>query len=254
MAAATRSAASMYDRQVSTTDARLAARDARSAAAAWRPQQLGKGRAAAIDDPIIEPLWLGLRVLALVDGGRVTIRDPDGDPVDEFEDVSAELAEASRADRLLFDGYLTPQPTQALTAVARRETVEVSASLPTISQMWFGSLGKRRSRKVLPSVETVEREAPSPDMDVAIVLVDLLWLDDEPLLTVPLLERKRILESVVGESRLVRRGIFVRPPIDTWVGSWRSFGFSRLVYKAANSRYTPGATNPQWAIADLPRR
>ena len=115
-------------------------------------------------------------------------------------------------------------------------------------------MGKRRSRTSPPPVEAIGRDPLPPDADVAIVLVDLLWVDDEPLLTIPLLERKRILESVVGESRLVRHGIFVRPPIDTWLGSWRSFGFSRLVYKAANSRYTPGAPNSQWAIADLPRR
>jgi hypothetical protein len=53
---------------------------------------------------------------------------------------------------------------------------------------------------------------------------------------------------------LVRRGIFIRPPIDTWIGSWRTFGFNRMAYKAANSRYLPGQPNPDWAIADLPIR
>jgi ATP-dependent DNA ligase len=240
----------MYDRRVNTLDEPMEAIDARAAAASWRPQQVSKARPAAIEDPIIEPLWTGLRVLALIDDGRVTIRDLDGDPVDEFEDVAAELAEASRASQLLVDGYLTDQPTQGVEPVAQRERDEVAASLPTMSQMWFG---KRRSKASPPPVEEIGREPLPPDAEVAIVLVDLLWLDDEPLLAIPLLERKRILESVVDESRLVRRGIFVRPPIDTWLGSWRSFGFSRLVYKAANSRYTPGATNSQWAIAELPR-
>jgi hypothetical protein len=59
---------------------------------------------------------------------------------------------------------------------------------------------------------------------------------------------------VLGESHLVRRGIYVRPPIGTWLGSWRSMGFSRLAYKAANSRYVPGETNSQWALGDLPAR
>jgi ATP-dependent DNA ligase len=120
--------------------------------------------------------------------------------------------------------------------------------------MWFGFLGRRRSRTKPPAIEQTERDPLPVDGDVALVAVDLLWLDDEPLLSVPLLERKRILESVLGESRLVRRGIYVRPPVDTWLGSWRSFGFSRLAYKAANSRYVPGATNPQWTVGDLPAR
>ena len=80
------------------------------------------------------------------------------------------------------------------------------------------------------------------------------WLDDEPLLSVPLLERKRILESVVDESRLVRRGIYVRPPIDSWMGSWRSFGFKRIAFKGANSRYMPGTPNAEWVVGDLPAR
>ena len=237
-----------------TTDQQTRARTAREAAAAWRPQQFSEGRSGAILDPIIEPLWSGLRVLALVDGGEVTIRDLDGDPVEEFGDVETELAEASRASQVLVDGYLTHQPIQGLDAVAHRESTASSAAAPTIGQMWFGSLGRLRSRTPRPPVEAVGREPLPPDADVAIVVVDLLWLDDEPMLSIPLLERRRLLESVVGESRLVRRGIFVRPPVDTWIGSWRSFGFSRLSYKAANSRYTPGATNSQWAIGDLPAR
>jgi hypothetical protein len=239
---------------MTTTGQQTRAIDAPSAAAAWRPQQFSEGRSAAIEDPIIEPLWSGLRVLALVDDGRVTIRDLDGDPVEEFDEVATELARACQAKQLLVDGYLTHQPIQGIAAVAHRERADTSKATPTVGQMLLGSLGRLRSRKRLPPVESIGREQPPPDVDVAIVVVDVLWLDDEPMLAIPLLERKRILESVLGESKLVRRGTFVRPPVDTWVGSWRSFGFSRLAYKGANSRYIPGATNSQWAIAELPAR
>lgn len=244
----------MYDLGVSTTEQPVKAIDARMAAADWRPQQFGTGRPNKVGDPIVEPLWTGLRVLALIDDGAVTIRDLDGDPVDDdYVPVAQELAEASRATRLLVDGYLTHQPIQGIAEVAEREIAEPAG--PSIGQMWFGSLAGRRSRpEPPPPVESIERQPPPADEDVAIVVVDLLWLDDEPLLSVPLLERKRILESVVDESRLVRRGIYVRPPIDSWMGSWRSFGFRRLAFKGANSRYTPGAPNAEWAVADLPTR
>ena len=65
----------------------------------------------------------------------------------------------------------------------------------------------------------------------------------------PLLERKRILEGVLDEAELVRRTAFVRPPVDPWIGTWRSIGFGLLAYKAANSRYRPGQPNEEWATA-----
>jgi hypothetical protein len=243
----------LYDLGVSTTEQPVRAIDARAAAVEWRPQQFGDGRPGKVGDPIVEPLWTGLRVLALVDDGTVTIRDLDGDPVEDYEEVASELASASRAKRLLVDGYLSHQPIQAFTEVAEREVADTTA--PSIGRMWFGSLAGRRSRpEPPPPIESIERMAPPLDEDVAIVVVDLLWLDDEPLLSVPLLERKRILESVVDESRLVRRGIYVRPPIDSWMGSWRSFGFKRIAFKGANSRYMPGTPNAEWIVGDLPAR
>ncbi len=74
------------------------------------------------------------------------------------------------------------------------------------------------------------------------------------MLDIPLLERRRLLESVLVESDLVRIGAFVRPPIETWVGSWRTQGFEGLTYKAANSRYLPGRPNDDWIVSGMPRR
>jgi ATP-dependent DNA ligase len=228
------------------------ARDVRSAAATWRPQRLSES-GGDVADPLIEPLWTGLRVLATVDEGVATFRDIDGDVVEDFPDVARELAEARLADRLIVDGYLTHQVIQEQEAIARRAAEARSSATPTMSQMWFGNLLRRGGRRG-PTVESTERSSPVVDGDVALVIVDIVWLDDEPLLDVPLLERKRVLESAVGESRLVRRGTFVRPPVDTWLSSWRAFGFSRMSYKAANSRYLPGQQNPEWTVADIPAR
>ena len=89
---------------------------------------------------------------------------------------------------------------------------------------------------------------------MAFVAIDMLWLDGEPLFDVPLLERKRLLESVLAETDLIRVGQYVRPPIDTWIGSWRALGFSGMTFKAANGRYRPGTTAKDWATASMPRR
>jgi hypothetical protein len=242
----------LYDPGVTAPIGSTIARDVQTAAAAWRPQRLSE-KGGDVQDPLIEPLWTGLRVLAVVDGESVVLRDIDGDTVEEFDDVAAELAAARLAERIIVDGYLTHQVLQEPATIARRAAEAKSSDAPSMSQMWFGNLLRRGGGKA-PSVESTERAAPVVDGDVALVMVDILWLDDEPLLDVPLLERKRILESAVGESRLVRRGTFVRPPVDPWLGSWRSFGFSRMSYKAANSRYLPGQQNPQWTVADVPAR
>ena len=122
----------------------------------------------------------------------------------------------------------------------------------------FGQLvGLRRNRAV--DTVTLKEEALAAqtfdsDDEVSFVATDLLWLDGTSLLDVPLLERRRLLESVLVESDVVRVGAFVRPPIESWVDSWRAMGFAGLTYKAANSRYLPGEPNPDWVITGMPRR
>ena len=226
--------------------------DPTSAALGWRPQAFGRRRAKAIEDPLVEPLWTGLRVLAYVDDHRATLRDLDGDQVDDFPDINAALASAVRAERVVVDAHLTHQPVQTIEEVAARDVVEAPRAGAAVRQMWFGARLRGRGETFDPV--SVGRDAPPSDVDIAIVVVDLLWLDDQPLLDIPLLERKRLLESILDESQLVRLGMFIRPPIDSWVGSWRTSGFSRMAFKAANSRYLPGRPNPDWAIADLPIR
>jgi hypothetical protein len=247
----------MYDPAMTATDADTAAGPtAGSAALGWRPQGFGKSRAAAIDDPLVEPLWSGVRVLAHVDAGRTTLRDLDGDLVDDFPEINSALAGAIRAERVIVDAHPTHQPVQAIAEVAARDSrgAEAPTATAVVGQWWFGGLLRGRRRKAALDPETVGRDPLPANADIAIVVVDLLAIDDQPLLDVPLLERKRILESVLVESEYVRRGIYIRPPIDTWIGSWRTFGFNRMAFKAANSRYLPGQPNPDWAIADLPSR
>jgi ATP-dependent DNA ligase len=131
-------------------------------------------------------------------------------------------------------------------------------SLPSASQMASRPLLGIRPTRAEDAVKALEdaREARTfgPDDEVWFVAIDLLWLDGESLLEVPLLERRRLLESVLAESDLVRRGIFVRPPVSAWLGSWRSLGFMGLSYKAANSRYRPGTASSDWITVSMPRR
>jgi bifunctional non-homologous end joining protein LigD len=118
------------------------------------------------------------------------------------------------------------------------------------SQILIGRGLKSRAMRPIEEAES-KLDAP-PDHPLAFVAIDLLSLDGQSMLDIPLLERKRLLESVLTESNLVRRSAFVRPPVDPWLASWRSMGFRELAYKAANGRYVQGQVNDDWALVRIP--
>jgi bifunctional non-homologous end joining protein LigD len=226
---------------------------ARTALAGLRPQPFATGNPRRVVDPIVEPMWSGIRALAAIDGQDVALTDEAGEPITGHADVVGALAESSVTDHLVIDGFLTrlPERDQSGVFVALDD-------LPTSSQLASRPLiGIRRTRaqdatKALEEARTAR--AFGPEDDVTFIAIDLLWIDGESLLDVPLLERRRLLESVLTESDLVRRGVFVRPPIDAWVGSWRSLGFTELSFKAANGRYRPGTATDEWVSIPMPRR
>ena len=232
----------------------MLASDPASAAATWRPQRFGDRRANAIDDPVIEPLWTGPRLIAFVDGGTVQLTEASGEPVEGHDDIRAALLEATAGATALIEAFLTPEPIQGPAMIAGRDTVTMPKPGQAMTQMIIGTRGERKARLEKRQDEARRRTIEGTEDGVALVAVDLLWIDDDSLCDVPLLERKRLLESVVEENHLVRVGIHVKPPIDAWVGSWRTFGFRRLSYKAANSRYVPGEKSQEWALAEIPAR
>lgn len=217
---------------------------------AWRPQRFGTVNAKKIVDPLIEPLWDGLRVLVRVGLGEapVEVVDEDGAVLDDIPEIVEAIEAAARASSLVLDGYLTRQATRSVEGTILRTPDAPSAGDMT-AQLFLGSAGQRRRQELART-----KAAAQLGGAIAFVAVDLLLLDDEPILSVPLLERKRLLEGVLDEAELVRRTLFVRPPIDAWVGTWRSLGFAAMAYKAANSRYHPDETEPGWATAQIPQR
>ncbi len=222
----------------------------------WRPQAFGSKAARNVRDPLIEPLWEGTRVLVLAERGAVIVRDVEGDTfeIDPAQDPSlaelvAAIGPAVRAKAVILDGYLTEMATRSTTGVVPMD-IEAPSSTEMAAQMLMGS--RFRRKELVDSLPTSGRS--DGETPVAFVAVDVLAIDDASLLEVPLLERKRQLESVLAEGPLVRLGAYVRPPIDPWLGSWRSLGFHSLAYKAANSRYRPGQRNDAWALARIPQR
>jgi hypothetical protein len=221
---------------------------------AWRPMAFGLQEPKRIRDPLCEPLWSGRRVLAEVAAGRVTLRDEDGVVLDGYDRLRAAIAEATYATDVVLDGYLLPAPI--------RNTVGAEAPLgmdttPTVGQMsrqmllGGGGTNKRREQRELAAAREVDLP---PDRPTAIVAVDLLWLDGQSLVDVPLLERKRLLDAVLVEHELVRRTVLVRPPVEAWYAQWRALGFREYAVKAANSRYVPGGASDHWTTAPIPKR
>ena len=235
------------------TDTTIEPMGARAALASLRPQVFGNGNPGRVLNPIIEPMWTGIRSLAAIGDGEATIADEGGDPIHEHPEIRTALVEAAMAQGLVVDGFLTK-------ATARDGSgVYVGMDdLPTAGQLASRPLlGIRRNRaEEVTQAMNAARAARTfgPDDTVTFVAIDLLWLDGASLLEVPYLERRRLLESALAESDLVRRGVFVRPPIQAWVGSWRALGFAGLSFKAANSRYRPGAASTDWVSAPMPRR
>ncbi len=228
----------------------MAVMDALEIVQAWRPQTFGSKSSNGVRDPIVEPLWSGLRFLGAVAGETAVLQDPDGDTLDGFPELATALAAAAGAAECIVDGYVTAEVVHG--GVGTYASVEQTQSAgKVVTQTLLGTRRKSDERRL---DEGRAERMPHEDDPVAIVLVDLLWLDGTALLDIPLLERRRLLDAVITETDLVRVGTFVRPPIDTWVGSWRSMGFPGLSFKAANSRYAPGAAALDWASIAMPRR
>ena len=69
-----------------------------------RPQSFGKSAPSHVLDPIVEPMWSGVRVLAALDRSRgsadatTIVADEGGAPVEAAEAIEAALATAALAD------------------------------------------------------------------------------------------------------------------------------------------------------------
>jgi ATP-dependent DNA ligase len=211
----------------------------------WRPLEArSRGRAPTITDPIIEPNWRGLRVLAHFKStpagpARATVELVDIDGLDvsaEFEHVVQALVEHVNANDAVLDGVLTDQALAGGLGIG----VVPTADLSPVGVF----LGRKPEVSVSPPRPRATRH------DTAFVATDLLAVDGESLFDLPLLERKRQLDGLLLESEYARVSPFARPPLEQWFNSWKSAGFSGVVLKAANSRYRPADVARQWAVVE----
>ncbi len=206
----------------------------------WAPMRPYNGRRRFdITDPIVEPLWSGVRIIGHVHNGGGDARTValieylGADVAPELPDVATALGLSVRAADAVIDGVITTEV--GLTGIGAAAIPEVRSSSTRILMRNNADLD-------------VVRRSPDDESDAVqgIVAVDLLSLDGTSLLDVPLLERKRLLESVIEQSELVRVSIHARLPWETWVSTWKALGLRGAMLKAANSRYQPGTDSIEW--------
>lgn len=220
----------------------------------WRPMRPYRGRRPGdIRTPIVEPFWSGTRVIAhisqaaasdpSVSGGALPgtqlrlIEELGADVAPELPGLAEALARAVTASRCVIDGVISRQV--ALTGVGASPIAEMRHRPALIVR-------SRTELDVLPRGSAGE----VGEVVDGFVALDLLSLDGTLLLDVPLLERKRLLESIVEPGTLVRTSPIVQPPVDAWVATWKSVGLRGGMLKSANSRYLPGRETTEWRIVE----
>ena len=165
---------------------------------------------------ILEPAWEGTRVLVRIghDGPRFVGYDgPVDGPRELYDAIQAE----TRCTSAVLDGVLVAN--------------------------WEDD----RDLEVDPDGNAFTRELPRRQIFSAF---DLLEVDGESLMGVPLLERKRHLEGLVTPSPNVRLTAFVTRGLRPWRETLSGLGFKRVLLKDWNSPYSAGQTAGSWLIVD----
>lgn len=201
-------------------------------------------------DPILEPFWSGVRVIAHVAaapaggaGAHVAlIEDLGADVAGELPELREAVGRSVVALDAVLDGVISRQTD--LDGIG-------AAAIPEMRSRPGMLMRSNANLEVVPRGAVTELEGARDGF----IAFDLLRVDGTSLLDVPLLERKRILESVVSPGELVRTSVHVRPPIDSWIATWKAMGLRGGILKAANSRYVPGERTVEWRVVeDIGRR
>lgn len=226
--------------------------DVREIATAWRPQFPGRRSTGDIRDPIVEPDWGGMRAVAAISDGKAEVYRY-GDRIDVPASLEEALGYAFEAVDGVVEGHLTQH---AFDTGVGAIPVDEPVSRPLISMPRIFKRPQtdpyiygRRHQADEESRALGILEALADGEDYAFVAVDLLWLDGQSLYGIPLQERKRLLDTVLAQSGLIRVTPFARPGGAAGLtATWATLGFENIFWRAANSRYTPGEENPDWVV------
>lgn len=165
---------------------------------------------------ILEPEWQGTRVLVRVGGPGPRFTGYTGE-IDGPRELYDAIVADTRAGSAILDGVLVD-------AWRDEADLEVDASGNAFERPG----GPRR----------------------IFAAFDLLEVDGESLVAVPLLERRRHLEGVLSASRNVRLTPYVSRSLRSWRDTLASQGFGRVVLKNWNSPYASGRVTADWLVVE----
>ena len=165
---------------------------------------------------LLEPEWVGTRALVFVGHGGARFRGYKA-PLDGPRELYDAIVADAHCRSAIFDGVLVSDFKD-----------ESDLELDEQGNAYTRPLGPRQIYAAF----------------------DLLEVDGDSLLEVPLLERRRHLEGVLARSQNVRLTPFVTRGLRSWHDTLLAQGFRRTVLKNWNSAYAPGKTTDDWLVIE----
>ena len=231
---------------VSSAPAPLAVIDLSAAEPAGPPRYTEPMLATLADRPFDDPDWLfevkwdGYRVQAVVRDGAVRLYTRNGhDASTYFPDLLPAPTSWLAAGDAVLDGEVV--------ALDEQGRPDFSLLQARISQATGGRVPGRRARAA-ESGDAALAEADEAAARAPLVyqVFDLLHHDGRSLLKVPLEDRKRLLRTVLRDSRRVRFAGHVVGDGTAFHRAAAQQGLEGIVAKHRRGRYEPGRRSPSW--------
>jgi bifunctional non-homologous end joining protein LigD len=105
----------------------------------------------------------------------------------------------------------------------------------------FEALQQRMNLRNEREIKRISKQIP-----VTLVAFDLLWLDGQELIGLPLEERRTLLEGVVEQDERLQVVTHVEGAGTAFVDAARTLGLEGVIAKKIGSRYHPGRRVPEW--------
>lgn len=164
---------------------------------------------------VYEPKWDGFRAIVFRDGGELVLGSRNERPLTRYFPELVDPLRAWLPDRCVVDG-------------------EIIVALD--DRLDFDALGQR----IHPAASRVERLAA--ETPAAFVAFDLLALDDHPLLSHPLTDRRRLLEAALASAEPPVHLTPQTPDVELardWFDRFEGAGIEGIMAKPSDAPYVP---------------